>query len=426
MCSLFGCTPQAEGRLKYPDIDKDKTEVLKKQVDGLVENVKDVFTFSFTFIRTVKEDLSMRIQEAHEGRLARARSLGILEVEEPYPRQYKATFKLTVKKALEVLKVYGVDLDFQVHRTYLAKTETGKEIVDFPKRPTTDPPKTPRAGIESNMRPADCPTINDRPPVPHIPTQTARVVVSHEFNILVGYGYANREDFFEVRLGIWHEIMELAILALTMEALYWPLDLYHFRYINDIPNSFANAAVAYVQQCLCGSEGRKKFLYWKGDPPFEAFESQSRSHEKEAERLASNASSLDKGGSHLQANSKWKECAEAWERAAKAWDASTHPDARSKAKDAREEMRVAAKKAGHWEVNPSSGKEITIKYRDWFGDFEAEILDTTGRRIDKFTRSIEQGEICWGAEGRIKAGTYFVKVKLLGDEFETEKIAILG
>ena len=107
-------------------------------------------------------------------------------------------------------------------------------------------------------------------------------------------------------------------------------------------------------------------------------------------------------------------------------DASTHPDARSKAKDAREEMRVAAKKAGHWEVNPSSGKEITIKYRDWFGDFEAEILDTTGRRIDKFTRSIEQGEICWGAEGRIKAGTYFVKVKLLGDEFEKEKIAILG
>jgi len=30
----------SSGSLKYPDIDKDKTEVLKKQVDGLVENVK--------------------------------------------------------------------------------------------------------------------------------------------------------------------------------------------------------------------------------------------------------------------------------------------------------------------------------------------------------------------------------------------------
>ncbi|MBA7691000.1 hypothetical protein ES703_99538 [subsurface metagenome] len=30
----------SSGSLKYPDIDKDKTEVLKKQVDGLVVNAK--------------------------------------------------------------------------------------------------------------------------------------------------------------------------------------------------------------------------------------------------------------------------------------------------------------------------------------------------------------------------------------------------
>lgn len=241
----------------------------------------------------------------------------------------------------------------------------------------------------------------------------------------ITYNINRLEGLIALRKSMYHEFIEAALVYMNIVALGDP------KYIQgkDVPNFTPGDAFTHdvTEQAIELQLKDSDFYKWGGkEPTSDAFESQSRSHEKEAERLASNASSLDKGGSHLQANSKWKECAEAWERAARAWDASTHPDARSKAKDARKEMRVAAKKAGHWEVNPSSGKEITIKYRDWFGDFEAEILDTTGRRIDKFTRSIEQGEICWGAEGRIKAGTYFVKVKLLGDEFEKEKIAILG
>ena len=449
MCSLFGCTPQAEGRLKYPDIDKDKTEVLKKQVDGLVENVKDVFTFSFTFIRTVKEDLSMRIQEAHEGRLAKARSLGILEVEEPYPRQYKATFKLTVKKALEVLKIYGVDLDFQVHRTYLAKTETGKEIVDFPKRPTTDPPKTPRAGIESNMTPAKCPKINDRPPVPHIPTQTARVVVSHEFDILVGYFpdcYANREDFFEVRLGIWHEIMELAILALTMEALYWPLDLYHFSYINYIPNNFANNAVVRVQQRLrWSSEGERMFLYWPGDPPFDYFEVSAYLKEQEAERQECIAKAMEEVGNWARAVEEWKEAEKAWLEAVRAWQYVPHHPGRQKrindAKRRLEEVRKrlaeakirkenaqagaqrgATKQAPFWNVAGSGGEKITIHYSDWPHGFRAKILDYKERKVTEVsgTPGTKEGKVEWGKDA--DPGTYYVEVNISGER--SEKVII--
>ncbi len=402
---------------------EDMTEAINKQVGLLKKNFKEEVEFSFDFRRAWYEVERVDQLEPREKRFAQTQAIVNIQyekysVDKAGTSYYHAKVKLNPEKALTLLSRYDVSLDFRAARTYREK--------DFPK--TSDDPELPPAGIVSFFGDLPDPDKNERIKGKRVP-----VLFSYQFDIRSEYWpdeRANKDDFLRVRMGIWHEIMECTILSIAAEALYMPKFLYYDYMgpgaISTSLASFAQIAVWNAQKRAILPRKEKIFLYWKGDPPFEAFESQSRSHEEEAERLASNASSLDKGGSHLQANSKWKECAEAWERAARAWDASTHPDARSKAKDAREEMRVAAKKAGHWEVNPSSGKEITIKYRDWFGDFEAEILDTTGRRIDKFTRSIEQGEICWGAEGRIKAGTYFVKVKLLGDEFEKEKIAILG
>lgn len=424
-------TNNSSGKLKYPDIDVDKTAILKEQVDGLTENVKDVFSFTISFDRSPEEALDAKNREGYQHKLENARGMGYLEVAETYPRNYQATFRLTVSKALEVLRSRGITLDFQVHRTYLAKTEEGEKVVDFPKRPTTNPPLTPRAGVKQVIKVPTFTNLKKRPQDLHVPPQTVPVMFSHEFDIgegnLPGW-YANKEDFLEVRVAIWHEIMELAIIAITVEALYWPPDLYLYHFINKPVDNFADDVVEYYELFKLD---KSKFLYWLGDPPFDYFEVSGYTREAEARRLEEIAIMLESQGNFSCAAGKWEEAEDAWEKTVEAWQAvPQHPErekrvsaARARLAEVRAKKVEAQWKAASWDAVRASSNEISIRYGSWLVRFKAKIADAKGNVLASFDKPGGAGVITWGKG--IETGIYFIKVESERVESRVRKVVIL-
>lgn len=212
-----------------------------------------------------------------------------------------------------------------------------------------------------------------------------------------------------LREGLWHEIMELAILAINGRVFDDPVGL--------ATGAISTKAVAgsIIDQAVDNALGQKSkhdFYPWEGDieEDGDAWAHQGKTWEEEAERLEGVALMLENQGNYIRANSVWAECADAWEKAARAWDASTFPKARERAKEARKEMEAALKKAGHWEVIGSPGKKVTIKYENWFGDFKATILDYANRWVDSLSvSSARDGKIDWGEKAdpglyKIEAG----------------------
>lgn len=444
---------------------KDTTGItessLKDQRDAICDNVA-AYSFTFEFSRSKIEekrlnDVQFReFKEKHE-RYARF-SQFIVDVE---PQEggmgsiiYKVTVRLSPGEAVQLLE-NCISLTWRVSGKYKKigrnRNEPSRGIrtlhhwrgsLATAGTPYIDPSVTNEADRAEARKQGkyDLPSIGDlssdeqdklRENLMDRHLTGADVEVSSEYQVKSKYEYiegeiADVDDFYWVRKGLWHEIMETAIILIGTEAFCFPLGMY--QSLAQEPThkgerrNFAHDAVMAVQR---GISDYKNWIGWAGDPPFDSWESQARTYEKEAKRLNEMASTLDRNGEHLRANGLWRECAAEWQSAAMAWDASGHQDARSKAKQARREMELASKKAGHWEVLGSGGKEIIIKYRDWFGEFEAEILDISGKRMDKFTQSIEYGEIRWGSDTRVKPGIYFVKVKLVGGEYEVKKAIIL-
>jgi len=259
----------SSGKLKYPDIDEDKTRVLRKQKDRLLENVKKVFTFTFSFRRTVEE---VRLAEQKEGkrRLADFKShvtsldvseTGVVKGEGWEFHDYSAKVKMTVKQALNLINSYTEvpkqpeeEMDFQVRRTWAVEDKTGiKKVEPFTRKPTKQSQNVPRAGIATlsfKTPPVDT-------PAPHMEPQTPVIVVSYEFDILPGYlpgWHANREEYLTIRKGLWHEIIELAIIYMATEGFCFPYWMYHnlldTEKRGEGAKNFAHNAVCEVQASL--------------------------------------------------------------------------------------------------------------------------------------------------------------------------------
>jgi len=437
----------SSGSLKYPDIDEDKTEVLKKQVDGLVENVKKVFTFTFTFRRTLKE---VRLAEQEEGkrRFADSKShvtsldvseTGVAKGENWEFHDYSVTVKMTVKQALNLINFYTKNpeqpeerTDFQVRRTWAVKDEQGniQKVESFTRKPTKQSPNVPRAGIAT----LSFETPKVKTPAPHMEPQTPVIVVSYEFDILPGYlpgWHANREEYLAIRKGLWHEIMELAILVLAVEALCWPASLY-YDCKDYKENNFANNAVARVQRAMEAiKEDRRLFLYWPGDPPFDSFEVSGYTREANARRLEDDAIRLEGQGNWAGAREKWIEAEKAWEIALKAWQAvPRHPDreqrikaARDRLTQVREKRLIAQWEGASWNVTTTSSGEINIRYSAWPVRFKAKIVDVKGNVLAAFDKPSGTGVITWG-KGE-KAGLYFIRVEAERVKPMVRKIVIL-
>jgi len=426
----------SSGKLKYPDIDADKTAVLRKQTDLLAKNVTKVFKFQFEFERAVQEFEIIDAMEADEDRLARVKNRGFLDIEEmgkssKYEYKYKATVKLSIKQALELLQDYGVNLEYNVYRTYKVKDKEGREkVVPFTRKPVNADSGTPRGGISTVLEDIGKDNTYD---YPHMPSQTAQVLMSHEFDIAEGYlpgWHANREDYLFVRKGLWHEIMETALIAIAVEALYSPMEL-----IDDLDrnpeNNFANNAVVRVQWAMEAiREDRRLFLYWEGDPPFDSSEVGAYTRENEARRLEDDAIRLEGQGNWAGAREKWIEAEQAWEIALKAWQAvPRHPgrgqrikDAQTKLAEAREKKEIAQWEGASWKVTSTSSGEINIRYSAWPVRFQAKIADVKGHILASFDKPSGTGVIIWGKD--LEAGLYFIRVEAERIEPMVRKIVI--
>lgn len=436
----------SSGKLKYPDIDEDKTKVLRKQVDGLLENVKKVFTFTFNFRRTLGE---VRLAEQEEGkrRLADFKShvtsldvseTGVAKGENWEFHDYSVTVKMTVKQALNLVSSYTKNpeqpeerTDFQVHRTCAVEDEQGniQKVESFTRKPTKQSPNVPRAGIAT----LSFETPKVKTPAPHMEPQTPVIVVSHEFDILPGYlpgWHANREEYLAIRKGLWHEIMELAILVLAVEALCWPASLY-YDCKDYKENNFANTAVARVQRAMEAiKEDRRLFLYWPGDPPFDSFEVSGYTREANARRLEDDAIRLEGQGNWAGAREKWIEAEKAWEIALKAWQAvPQHPDraqridaAKARLDEVRKRKEVALWMAASWDVTSTSTGEINIRYSAWPVRFQAKIADVKGHVLASFDKPSGTGVIIWGKD--LELGLYFIRVEAERIEPMVRKIVI--
>ena len=434
---MYPTQNDSSGSLKYPDIDADKTAVLRKQTDLLAKNVTKVFKFQFEFERAVQEFEIIDAMEADEDRLARVKNRGFLDIEEmgkssKYEYKYKATVKLSIKQALELLQDYGINMEYNVYRTYKVTDKEGNEkVVPFTRKPVNADSGTPRGGISTVLEDIGKDNTYD---YPHM-RGPAQVQVSHEFDIEdMGYlpgWHANREDYLFVRKGLWHEIMETALIAIAVEALYSPMEL-----IDDLDrnpeNNFANNAVVRVQWAMEAiREDRRLFLYWTGDPPFDSFEVSGYTREANARRLEDDAIRLEGQGNWAGAREKWIEAEDAWEIALKAWQAvPRHPDrseridsAKAKLAEAREKKEIAQWKGASWDVTGFPGSEVTIRYSAWPVRFKVKIVDVKGNVLAAFDKPSGTGVITWG-KGE-KAGLYFIRVEAERVKPMVRKIVIL-
>jgi hypothetical protein len=324
-----------------------------------------------------------------------------------------------------------VNLEYNVYRTYKVKDKEGRErVVPFPRKPTKEEPGTPRGGITTQL---SRPKREGIYSYPHMPSQTAQVLVSHEFDIAEGYlpgWHANREDYLVIRKGLWHEIMESALIAIAVEALYWPRDLYYDLDSNP-ENNFANNAVVRVQWAMEAiREDRRLFLYWEGDPPFDSSEVGAYTREAEARRLEDDAIRLEGQGNWANAREKWIEAEDAWEIAIRAWQAvPQHPgreqrikDARERLAEVREKREIAQWEGASWNVTSTSAGEINIRYSAWPVRFQAKIADVKGHVLASFDKPSGTGVIIWGKD--LEAGLYFIRVEAERIEPMVRKIVI--
>jgi hypothetical protein len=424
------------GKLKYPDIDVDKTAVLRKQANLLAKNVTKVFKFQFEFERAVQELEIIEAMQRVKDRLSGVMDRGLLNIEEmgkssKYEYKYKATVKLSIKQALEMLQDYGIKMEYNVHRTYKVKDKDGNEkVVPFTRKPVDADSDTPRGGILTEIKD---PRKDNTYDYPHMPSKPVKVKVSHEFDIAEGClpgWHANREDYLTIRKGLWHEIMETALIAIAVEALYSPMEL-----IDDLDrnpeNNFANNAVMRVQRAMYAiGEDRRLFLYWPGDPPFDAFEVSGYTREEEAKRLKEIAIMLEQQGNFSGAANRWEEAENAWERAIEAWQAIPgHPErekrisaARAKLAEAKERKETALWKSAWWDASKTSRGEVSIRYSSWPDRFKARIVDVGGNVLARFDKPGGTGVVTWGKGA--KAGVYFIKVEAERVEPMVRKVVV--
>ena len=410
---------------------EDMTAAINKQVGLLKKNFTEELTFSFDFLRSRSEVEKVNKLEPEEKRFADAQAIVNLQYEKYQEDRagtsyYHCKVRLNPKKALELLSCYDVSLQFSASRTYGEK--------DFPRR--SDDPELPPAGVVSRFGHLPDPKTNQR-----VRGRTVPVLFSYQFKIKNTYylpgDWANRDDFIFVRKALWHEIMECTILAIAAEALYMPRNLYDDyegeQEGRDMSSraSFAQIAVVNTQRRAVDPRQESLFLYWEGDPPFDAFEVGGYTREADARRLEDDAIRLEGQGNWAGAREKWIEAEDAWERAIQAWEAvPRHPGREQRIKTARDRLTQVRKRkevalwmAASWNVTSTSTGEINIRYTAWPVRFQAKIADVKGNVLAAFDKPSGTGVIIWGKD--VEAGLYFIRVEAERVEPMVRKIVIL-
>lgn len=346
--------------------------------------------------------------------------------------------------AFNILKAGNVELSYRIRNDWVknrSKEADSKKIID---------PQNPIMGISTGLH-FSGPTIEesiDREKIIDIPPydgmsnmektkvletlmekhlRSAVIQVSHEYEVFDRYAQdqkGNADDFVKLRIGLWHEIIETALIFIVTEAFCFPLSIY-----NDIckdldsqgsKSTFAHLGMETFQKNLASN--RSILLYWAGDPAFDVLDVSAYLAEAEAVRLEELALLEERQGSWAGARERWKEAEEAWKKAIEAWRAVTQrPDrdqrleaGRKRLAEAREKYDIARWMLASWDVSASSAGEITIRYSSWPVRFQARIADVKGKCLATLDKPGGAGVIIWG-KGQPQ-GLYFIKVD--GDRIE--------
>lgn len=420
MSPIGGCAPAPK---VDPNVNQKKTKAIAKQFELITapDNKKlgsKKFKFSFEFKRIPEEVKFVEKVEGKEGKYKYVNSKGYMTCEEKGQEKntgnyiYKAKVNLTVAEAARLLADYGINMVFLAEYKFEGR--------DFPREAKQK--GDPRGGVRGKL-----PAFPDLMSLGHMQGD-ATFGFSHHFDVRSEYWpgtTAKREEFIAVRKRIWHEVMETALIALAAEALYAPNFLRSNLEWTGIDN-FADDCVMLVQQTL----NDDLFLYWSGDPPFDAWESQARTYEAEAKRLEEIAIMLEQQGNFSCAANRWEEAENAWERAVEAWQAIPgHPErekrisaARAKLAEAKERKEAALWKSAWWDASKTSRGEISIRYSSWPDRFKARIVDVGGNVLARFEQPGGTGVVTWGKGA--KAGVYFIKVEAERVEPTVRKVVV--
>lgn len=290
----------------------DLTLAINNQVEIMREWDRKFGFIWKKFTRLPYEVGEARRKEEKEGKYAYLKSKIHVECDESAlrdgSREYEVKFILSMKDAFKLLNHYKLFLNFKA----LKKLKG----MDFVKAPTESqkveglPPMGVATILKGLPRPGGSESI----------AQSADVVFSYQFDVRSEYRdgkVANKQDLLAVRMGIWHEVMEVTLLAIAAEAFYMPKSLYDDYCINPA-HSFANRAVAVTQSAIW--PGREKiFLYWSGDPPFDGFEVGPMSKENELESRESHLDAIKSFYIPEVVAQNWESIAIEWEIVAETW-----------------------------------------------------------------------------------------------------------
>ncbi|TKJ39872.1 hypothetical protein CEE36_10090 [candidate division TA06 bacterium B3_TA06] len=448
---MISCTRS----VKPPRITR---EVFIKHRDMVLDRI-GAYTFTFKFDRELAEDRRFNqpqypeYAEQHK-RLARfSQFMKVTNISPVYPvTRYAVQVKISPAQALAVLG-NNVNVMWDISNKYPKRSpkDSGKPpfgIWFYPhfSGPSPFPPEEKPPDLLEDMSGGTKGQDKIRDILMQRHLASAEILVSSEYEVKENYlsgEIGNIEDFRWLRVGIWHEIIELAIIYMATEGFCFPYWMYHnlldTEKRGEGAKNFANNAVCEVQASL--ENERSLWLYWDDDdedPPFDAFESAAFCREEDAEYATGKAKAMEEFDNWAAAYEKWKEAEKAWEVAIRAWQAVPHhPDRDKKIDEARERLaeakirkgiaqseaqRGATKQAPSWNVAGSGTEKITIHYSDWPNGFRAKILDYKERKVTEVsgTPGTKEGKVEWGKDA--DPGTYYVEVNVSGER--SEKVII--
>ncbi len=426
-------------------------EVLIKQRDKVLERI-GAYTFTFKFERELVEDRRFNqpeypeYQEQHK-RLARfSQFMKVTNISPAFrATRYAVQVKISPFQALGVLEGNSVRVKWGISNKWPRRAPEGSDTPPFGigfythfSGPSPFPPEEKPSDLLEDVSGGTKGQDKVRDILMKRHLASAEILVSSEYQVKDNYlpgEEENPEDFRWLRIGIWHEIIELAIIYMATEGFCFPYWMYHnlldTEKRGEGAKNFAHNAVCEVQASL--ENERSLWLYWDDDdedPPFDAFEVGAYTREAEARRLEDDAIRLEGQGNWAGAREKWIEAEDAWEIAIRAWEAvPRHPDreqrikaARDRLTQVREKRLIAQWEGASWNVTSTSAGEINIRYSAWPVRFQAKIADVKGHVLAAFDKPSGTGVIIWG-KGE-KAGLYFIRVEAERIEPMVRKIVI--
>jgi hypothetical protein len=171
--------------------------------------------------------------------------------------------------------------------------------------------------------------------------------------------------------------------------------------------NFANNAVCRVQGDI--QRNSNLFLYWPGDPAFNAVEHNADLMTAEAERMELAASTFCENNWR-----EWNSVEEAWKKARDAWQmALTHPSRDEMVRFCTGKIRAAADRVSRmapgydFKLIPLSGG-FEVSYWNWPSSFAVTIYYSKGPRLASITEPSGTGKIRWG--DKASTGLYYVQI----------------